>query len=222
MNFTILAIVLVFIVVLSIAIRRSDKKDKEAEKKFWEREHDANFARKKNIDSLEYVVIPDDILSIINNIDSEISSSDELNDAIAIVNDLKNKKIYNLNGISNTDVKLTYGASNITLLSEYDENYSMLIKSLDYIAGAILGYPSENEVKENIDKSRRENAKTILEFATANQSDIARTYRMLSEIYISDGEAIKLHILSKNAEKISTFRGDSIRKLIKSKMDEAL
>ena len=41
------------------------------------------------------------------------------------------RKLLNLSGISNTDLKLQYGHANLDLLAEYDQNFSNLLRCLD-------------------------------------------------------------------------------------------
>ena len=47
---------------------------------------------------------------------------------------LKEKKILNLSGFTNTDLKLEYGVGNLTELTDYDNNYVTLSRSLARIA----------------------------------------------------------------------------------------
>lgn len=191
MNLIILAIVLISMVTISIAIKVSKKTEDKNEKNFWERETEANFTRKKSLGELDYITIPDSIL--------------ELNDDI--ISGLSSKKIVNFNGIPNTDLKLEYGAANITELSEYDQNYSDLITRLSVMAD---GYIECNEIASAI---------LILEYATDIKSDIVKCWTNLATIYNQNGEKAKIHVLIKKAENISTFRGPAILRHLNEILD---
>ena len=46
-----------------------------------------------------------------------------------IILTLKDLPIVNFTGISNTELKLRYGAPNIDLLTQYDQNYTLLVRT---------------------------------------------------------------------------------------------
>lgn len=191
MNLIILAIVLMSTVAIAFAIKQSNKVEKKNEQSFWDREHEANFTRKKPIDNLEYIKIPESIIAI--------------NDDV--INSLSGKKILNLNGIPNTDLKLTYGAANITELSEYDQNYTDLITRLDKLA------------TEKIESSDLDMAKELLIFATDINSDILRSWDQLANIYIGEDNKSVIHLLIKKAENIKSFRGPAILRRLNEILD---
>lgn len=191
MNLIILAIVLISMLAISIAIKKSKKVEENTEKDFWEREHEANFTRKKSIDDLNYISIPNEIIDLNNK----------------NINVFTNKKIVNLNGIPNTDLKLEYGAPNITVLSEYDQNYTDLITTLAAEADAYMG---ENKINE---------ARIVLEYATDINTDIARCWEALANIYINSDEKNLIHLLIKKAENIKTFRGTAILRKLNEILD---
>ena len=191
MNLIILAIVLISMLAISIAIKKSKKVEENTEKDFWEREHEANFTRKKSIDDLNYISIPNEIIDLNNK----------------NINVFADKKIVNLNGIPNTDLKLEYGAPNITILSEYDQNYTDFITTLAAEADA---YMEENKINE---------ARIVLEYATDINTDIARCWEALANIYINSDEKNLIHLLIKKAENIKTFRGTAILRKLNEILD---
>ena len=69
----------------------------------------------------------------------------------------------NLIGISNTDLKKSYGPANLELLSIYDQNYSRYIRTLQLMAECIY--------EEYPDK-----AAAILEYCISIGTDISGTY----------------------------------------------
>ena len=109
--FTFLLIFIIFLIILNVTIRKNDSRQTKREEDFWGQERAANFARRKDISNLEYLTIPAE--KIPHNLHTE---------AEEILVNLSNCKMLNLAGITNTELKLTYGAANLEELSEYDDN----------------------------------------------------------------------------------------------------
>lgn len=147
-------------------MRRTSRKFEEKENDFWEKEREANNVRKKSLDSLEYVHIPYDLLPF--------GTADE-NPTLAAAEDelmaLKDEKIVNFTGITNTDLKLEYGTANITALTQFDQNYTALVVSLQKWGEALYN------------AGRFEDACQVLEFAVKTRTDISSTYRLLIDMY---------------------------------------
>ncbi len=162
MKLPFLASFIVFIVWLSFTITRSRRVMENQEKAFWEREKQANRTRKKSLDGLHYITIPLDTLPMDD-----------------IIQTLSEQTIVNLTGYTNTDLKLMYGAPNITALTCYDQNYTLLARTLQKWASLLheQGYIAQ--------------ARTILEFAISTHTDVSGTYRLLSSIYRAAGEPEK-------------------------------
>ena len=70
---------------------------------FWDREQRANFTRKKPLDNLNYITIPDNILHM-----APASMTAEIQNCLKDLGDLSSGKIVNLTGFTNTDLKLEY------------------------------------------------------------------------------------------------------------------
>ena len=153
-------------IVTAILSRRTTRKTEEREEAFWEREQRSNEVRKKSLDSLEYIHIPIDLLPFGTAEEDEYLQECE-NEVLA----LKDEKIVNLTGIPNTDLKLEYGTANITVLSQYDQNYTVLVCALQKWGQALY------------DRGRYEDAAKVLEFAARTRSDITATYRTLADLY---------------------------------------
>ncbi len=183
MNLVILASLIVFILFLSIRLKRQSKARQENEKNFWERERLANSVRKKPLDNLNYIHIP------LETFPTNILQEDEaVLECIDLMESLTSQKIVNLTGYSNTDLKLEYGTANITVLTEYDQNYTLLVRTLQKWADALIaaGY-----VKE---------AAILMEFAISTRTDISRTYYQLADYYVSQRESEKIQWLKDTAE----------------------
>ncbi|WP_141107708.1 hypothetical protein [Butyrivibrio sp. YAB3001] len=153
-------------IIFNIRSRGVSRKIEEREQNFWEKEREANNVRKKSLDSLEYIHIPVDLLPFDTHGNNGILQSAE-EELLA----LKDEKIVNLTGITNTDLKLEYGTANITVLTQYDQNYTAMVVSL------------QKWGQELYDQGRFEDAAKVLEFSVKTRTDITATYRLLVDLY---------------------------------------
>ncbi|MCR5670444.1 MAG: hypothetical protein K6G10_05520 [Butyrivibrio sp.] len=203
MKLPFLASIIVMGVFFNISMRRVQRKIEQKEENFWEQESKANSVRRKSLDSLDYVHIPYDLLPFGTYGENEILQSAE-EELLA----LKDENIVNLTGITNTDLKLQYGAPNITLLIQYDQNYTAMVCSL------------QKWGKELYDQGRYEDATAVLEFAVKTRSDITATYRTLVDLYktklgLSEDEiSRKLEGLVPIAKSLNSLSRDTILKLL--------
>lgn len=168
MNLFFLASFLLFIIVIFFVMRNQQKKFKEQEAEFWSREQRANNVRRKSLDNLDYIKIPLEAFP-----SHLLNDNSEVLECIDILESLTSRKIVNFTGRSNTDLKLEYGTANLEVLTEYDQNYTVLVRTLQKWADILLenGYQKE--------------AVPLMEFAVSTGTDISRTYYMLSEYYAS-------------------------------------
>ncbi len=151
---------------MNFNMRRVSRKAEQREENFWEKESRSNSVRKKSLENLEYIHIPVDLLPFGTAGDNPVLQSSE-EELMA----LKDEKIVNLTGISNTDLKLEYGTANITPLTQYDQNYTALVCAL------------QKWGKELYDQGRFEDSTSVLEFAVKTRTDITGTYRLLIDMY---------------------------------------
>lgn len=179
---------IIFILWFNYERKKHEKIEQKRDDDFWQREHDANFTRRKNLDAIEYIKIPYDSFPMEKYTDSETISQSE-----SILLDLKDKRILNLTGKTATDLKLEYGASNLSTLTEYDENYILLVRTLQQYAEALctLGYTDD--------------ALPVLEYAINIGSDIKATYMLLADIYYERGLHDKISELIVYAEKLNSL-----------------
>lgn len=166
MKFPFLATFILFIVLFNVRLRLASRKEEQQEEKFWDRELRSNSVRKKSLDTLEYVHLPYDLLPFGTAEDNE--NLQEIEDELIA---LKDEKIVNLTGITNTDLKLEYGTANITALTQYDQNYTTLVIALQKWGDALYTL------------GRFEDAAAVLEFAVKTRTDITATYRLLIDMY---------------------------------------
>lgn len=163
------SILLGFIIARNIKLQK--KRKAHLEESFWERERRANSTRRKPIDGLNYITIP------LEAFPTHILQQDQVvSECISTLEALTSQKILNLTGFSNTDLKLEYGTANINVLSEYDQNYTLLVRTLQKWADVLIetGYMEE--------------ASVLMEFAISTGTDVSRTYYELAKYYASQGE----------------------------------
>ena len=181
-DFTMLPFFTIFItfcLVLTYYIRKNDAAQQKVEDEFWEKERLANAVRKKDISKLDYITIPFEKIPV------KLDTSTEKK-----LYEIANKPMLNFTGISNTDLKLEYGTANITILSEYDTNFS------DFIA-LLPEY-----VTELIDAGYSDCAQLLLESAIERKADSRKLYEQLATIYKEQNQSDKLQSLYEQAKQL--------------------
>lgn len=158
-------ILLIFVLWLWYEIRKTNKRAKEDTEAFWKNENSSNSARRKDISNLDYFTITFDRLPMEDHADETINSYRDT------LRKLSEKKLLNLTGITNTELKYQYGAANIKLLSEYDNNYIIFVSILQKWADRLYTRGSV------------EDAKKVLEYAISCHTDVSKSYRLLANIY---------------------------------------
>ena len=193
MNIGFLASFITFSLLVSYNIKKQARRGRRNEKNFWAREAQANSVRRKPLDGLNYVKIPLERFPT-----HVLNENPEVLECIGIMESLTPLKIVNLTGWTNTELKLEYGAANITALSEYDQNYTLLVRTLQKWADALLeaGHGAE--------------ASVLMQFAVSTQTDVSRTYYKLADYWFSRGEAFRLDQLIHTAEALRSSNRDSI------------
>ena len=193
-----LIIILAFTIWLHFMIRKSDRNSRENKEKFWEEETKSNQVRKVDISGLDYIKIPMDTLPIFETTDKTLVSIHKT------ITDLSQKSILNLTGLSNTELKLHYGVANLTFLSECDNNFTLLARTL-YQWGSYL-YQIGNV----------EDALKVLEYGITCKTDVGKHYHLLATIYKDTNKSDKITNLIEVAESISSLMKDSILKDLKA------
>ena len=191
--------IFIFVVCLIAFFRKRDTRASEdARDAFWEREREANHTRRQDISGLPYLTIPLDQLPI------GIFDQPELKECEETLKALSGEKILNLSNQTNTDLKLAYGLANLDALSEYDQNFATLCRTLVSYAECLLAleYPAE--------------AQTVLEYGISCGSDHSKNYRLLAELYRSQNASEKLDELRKQAEALESPMKHAILKCFDS------
>ena len=198
MKFPFLASFIVLIITITLASKRAESKRKKRTDEFWEKERRANFVRKKSLEDLEYISIPFDSFPMDIAADDEVIASCHRD-----LESLRDEKIVNFTGFSNTDLKLEYGTANITPLSQYDQNYTLFVRALQTWGNRLyeLGYHDE--------------ALTVLEYDIATRTDISSTYYLAASIYHEKGQDEKIKHLLFVADTLQSAMKNAIVRTLK-------
>ena len=167
--------------------RRTDRISSQNSEAFWERERQANLTRKKDISNLDYIHVP------LSTLPFPETGSEEISDIQKHILNLSAGKIVNFTGMSNTDLKLQYGAPNINILMEYDKNYLELVRSL-YRYGKLL-----------YDKQLTDEALSILKYALSIKTDISANYTLLATIYKEKNDVAGINSVISAAEELTSM-----------------
>ena len=187
MKYPFFASFIVFCIWLGYELHKQRNKESKTKQDFWERESQANNTRRKSLDHLDYVKIPLESLPM-----DTLADDPAICEYHETLKNLSMSPIVNFTGISNTDLKLMYGAPNIDLLSAYDQNYTILVRTLQSFSQALY------------DKGYIQEACLILEFAVDIHTDISASYKLLASIYRQNGQTEKISALIPIAESLNT------------------
>lgn len=154
-----------------------EKKRQERDAAFWKREEDANHVPAVDLSTLEYIHIP---LS-----DFPIAKLDS--DEAGVIEDelcaLANTRILNLTGMTNTDLRMTYGTDNFDKMQVIGENFDRMETLLCDYSKLLM---ENGLVAEAI---------PVLEFAVSTGTTISSNYELLAECYSITGDNKKLTAL---------------------------
>lgn len=195
MNLAFLASFIALVLIITINLKKQARLNKRKEEHFWSRENRANSVRRKPLDGLNYIKIPLEAFPT-----QLLNENPQVMECIDILKALSSQKIVNFTGWSNTDLKLEYGTANITALTEYDQNYTVLVRTLQKWADLLLkaGYAGE--------------AAGLMEFAVSTDTDISRTYYLLADYYASQGRYGDIDRLRDTARNLRSASRDVIIK----------
>lgn len=196
-----LGLFIFFIFLLAFFRKKSTRHQEDLEEAFWNRENEANHTRRQDISGLPYITIP------LEKFPMDICDNPKLREYEQGITALSTQKILNLEGKTNTDLKVLYGAANLDELSEYDQNYGTLCRMLvDYAECLLeLDYTAE--------------AQTVLEFGISCGSDHSKNYRLLAELYHKQGSRDKLIFLQEQANALTSPMKQSILANLETQLD---
>lgn len=193
----ILPFFLLFLVWISYSKARTQRKEREQEAAFWQKEEEANATRRKDISLLDYVRIPLDQLPF------GIRPKDEtLADCEAQIRALADQKILNLTGKTNTEIKLAYGAANLPFLDECDQRFTSLARTMQRWGARLY------------ELSLTQEAKCVLSYAVSWGSDIKGSYVLLGRIYREEHNTAALADLKERARLLNSLMKEPILKAL--------
>lgn len=172
--------------------QRTSRKLTQDKQKFWNRESESNFVRRADISNLDFLKPDFDKLPL------DAAKKIGLSDIVSNLEKMSDKKILNLAQYTNTDLKIMYGPANLDSLSEYDNNYTVLIRTLNTLGDALY------------EKGDSDNAKRIYEYAISIGSDISNTYIKLGTIYYESNDTAAFDLLLDKADKLTSLSASLI------------
>lgn len=198
MMFPFFTIFLLFLALLTYNRVRIEKKERAARQEFWQREEEANSVRRKDISSLPYIIIP------IHELPFGIRPEDEiLSQCETDLHVLAQEKILNLTGRSNTDLKLAYGAPNLSLLTQYDQNFTQLVRTMQRWGLRLHELSLDDEAEQ------------VLALSVKWGSDIKATYLLLAQLYQASGRSGAIQSLAEQASRLNTLMKEPILAALK-------
>lgn len=199
MGFPILPFFLIFLILLAFRLKKLDAKQEQQEADFWTKERQANITPAKDISNLRYITIPMEKFPLnFSNDEKVIEIENELKE-------LSTHKLLNLIGVTNTDLKLTYGVPNFETMSQIGEDFDRVCVLLNSYAHALM------------EAERVDDVITVLEFAVGVGSDISESYTMLADCYEQKHMYEKLDLLKTQVEKSNMILKHSIISKIEAK-----
>ncbi len=197
MNLIINASVLIGSAIIALYLWKTKKRDSIHREDFWERELRANSTRRQPLDDLDYIRLSLDDFPM-----TLLEDVAKAEDYKQIIRSLSELPIVNFTGISNTELKLRYGAPNLDLLMHYDQNYTLLVRTLQQWAQMLYdaGY---------VDEARR-----MLEFSVSTGTDVSATYRLLCRIYNEQNTPEKIGDLYPIAEMLNSAMQKTIVRIL--------
>lgn len=187
-----LGCVIIFLLWFGYERRKTDKLSKRKTEDFWEQERLANSVRRQDISDLDYLIISE------NRLPFKETDDAELIDIYERVKALLNKKIINLSEYTNTELKLKYGSANLTVLSEYDENFTRLMTLMNKWGNRLIKLGDTDTAIE------------VFSYAVECGSDSRNTFISLGKLYADGGASILIEDLIKRAENLKTPMKTSI------------
>lgn len=177
-----------------------EKEEQRLEEEYLALEKKASLPISRDISKISFIEIPLEELPFSKN------STGTLQKYESAITELSQKKICNFNRMSNTELKLTYGAKNFKKLASYDQNYTTLLVTLANW-GALLH-------EKNMDAE----ACMVLDYAVSLSTDVRKTYTTLAKIYKKQGKFDRIYQLLSIVEKIDA--GIDLKKSIYDVLNE--
>lgn len=199
-----LGIFIIICSILSYLRKKHTKRQEQVSDTFWEKEQQANLTKRQDISGLPYITIPLEKFPIGS------FENDAIKECESTLSELSDKKILNLGMQTNTDLKLAYGAANLTALIDCEQNFDTLCKTLVSYASALLALDQTGAAQE------------ILEYGIEIGSDSSQNFLMLADIYSGGGNPSKIEELISVAEGLDSLMKQSILEKLHQKLETPL
>lgn len=180
--FPVFTIFFFFCLFVFFRIRHLQNRREERDAAFWAREEEAMHAPNVDLSDVQFLRIPLERFPVgLMDTDEGAMVEEELKQLSA-------EPILNLNGMTNTDVRLAYGAGNFDHMQKAGENFDRLEVLLCDYAKLLIenGHPAD--------------AVPVLEFAVESNATVSSIYTLLGECYDDMGDGERLNTLIATVE----------------------
>lgn len=192
MGFPILPFFLLFLVLLAIRLNYLKAKRQQQEDEFWAKEREAKITPAKDISNLRYITIPIEKFPLNFSTDEKV---------IEIENELKElstHRLLNLIGVTNTELKITYGTPNFETMSKIGDDFDRMCVLLNKYSEALY------------EADRIDDVISVLEFAVGVGTDVSESYTLLAKCYRAKEMNEKLDMLKNQVEQSRLLLKESI------------
>lgn len=201
--YPIFTVFVIFALFTFIFMRRSSTKSITGAESFLEREREANSVRKQPLTDVQFVAVDISGLPVVETDDEYLI---ERFDTLKHLSDPE-IKIANLSSYSNTDLKFKYGVANLTILTEYDQNFTNLCRCLFEIGRRLF------------ESGNIPAAKSYLEYGIECGTDLKSHYALLADIYEQELSYDKIINLIHRAENLTTALKGALIRDLKSRLE---
>ncbi len=198
MNLLPLTSILLFCVILNYAIRKSNIRDRDDSLRPSGKNRHKTGTPEKTLSDIHFISFPADLLTEIT------TENPKIIDNLTTLRRLAKAQVINLEGMTNDEIRDTYGDSNFETLSMADQRYMTLCRVLQALSEECFknGLPDE--------------AEKFLQFAVDTNTDFLPIWQSLGEYYLDSGRSDSLRSLYHKALSLSEERFDKIRDLIEN------
>lgn len=182
----------IFCVYVKLSLSKSSHNAEKNKTNLLELEREANSTRRKSIDNLDYIIFSEKSIPINEINDNELKKIQE-----KLLN-FADKKILNLSGISNIELKKTYGPANLPTLTEYDNNFLELVRTLHEYAVALNNLNFQDD------------AIKVLEYSVDIETDMGSSYKLLGDLYYSKNDISSIKNLLEKTDKVNNLSRNSV------------
>lgn len=188
-----------FILFVAFRIRTLRAKEVKRDEAFWERERMADLTPARDLSAIDYITIPIEKFPLSFFVENPDEEADMIIDELT---ELSKTRLLNLNGKTNTDLKLEYGRKNLPEMQQIDERFSRVTVLLCDLAKCFM------------EKEKYAEAAQILEYGMSIGSDISSNYTLLGECYKKLGDEDKFSDLRQKVDSMDfLMKGAVLRSL---------